>query len=482
MKDFIEQYLNRNSTSYFISELSQYSFKKMLEIAKRHGENLKIELPQKAKCAVLCNREINAAIAILSGWLADLVVIPVSKKYGMKHCEKILGFVEPDIIITDEEISREVFLCQYNIVNEEFSCKNNTFHMHEPILKDAAVIMCTSGTTGIPKGVVLSAEGLKKNADNILKYFPLKNQDRILIARPLYHCAVLTGEFLVSIIKGCNIYFFENQYNPFMLLRRIIEEKINVMCGTPTLMKQLSTICEKHNQKNVLDLIAISGEVLTKWVAEDINKTFNLAKIFNVYGLTEAGPRVSYLPCVLFEKIPESVGIPLEEVEIRVVNDIESMLEKSVNETGYIIVKSPSVMKGYYRDDKLSDRVLKKGWLNTGDLGYKDKDGRLYIVSRADDMIIKAGLNIYPAEIENSLLANKAINQVVAYGIKENFGWSIGIDVVLEKDYFYFTKKDIMAICRNSLPEYQIPNIINVVDELIRNASGKLIRRRNNIG
>ena len=481
MKYFIEQYLNRNSTSFFIGEHSQYSFKKILEIAKIHSENLKVELPQKAKCAVLCNQEINAAIAVLSGWLADLVIIPLSKKYGMKHCEKILSFVEPDIIITDEKISREWTLRQYNIITGEFSCKSNTFHMPEPILKDAAVIMCTSGTTGIPKGVVLSAKGLKKNANNILKYFPLKKQDKIIIARPLYHCAVLTGEFLVSIIKGCNIYFFENQYNPFMLWRKITDEKINVMCGTPTLMKHLSTICEKHNQTNVLALIAISGEVLTKRVAEDINKTFNSAEIFNVYGLTEAGPRVSYLPCAMFEKIPESVGIPLEEVEIRVVNDTESMLEKSVNETGYVIVKTACIMKGYYRDDKLSDKVIKKGWLNTGDLGYKDKDGRLYIVSRTDDMIIKAGMNIYPAEIENILLANKAINQVVAYGVKENFGWSIGIDVVLEKDY-YLTRKDIMAICRNSLPEYQIPNIINVVDELKRNASGKLIRKRNNNG
>lgn len=392
--------------------------------------------------ALICNSELNTAIWLLACLYAQKTAVPFSAKYGANHYEKIIEYIQPDRIIKDKEI-------------------HQTKYTNSNSLKDTAVIMCSSGTTGMPKGIMLSEQNLMTNLLDIEKYMPVNSNDHMLISRPIYHCAVMTSEFLYGLIRGAKILFYSDNLNPKKMCRIISEEKITVTSATPTIFYYLSKHINSAGLDCGLKTIAISGECMTTAVANEIKRAMPDTRKFNVYGLTEASPRVSYLPYSLFNEYPTSVGIPLASVEIKIEND-------------ELLVKAPSVMQGYYTNQNLTDDVLSNGWLHTGDIA-EIKNGLLYIKCRKDNMIIRAGMNIYPQDIENSLKQDDRITDVLAYGIKDKtLGEKIALEVV-SKD---LTTADIFKICRNKLPSFQYPDRIEIVDELDHTISGKLVRKR----
>lgn len=469
--EFILNRLIENKQSVFSDDSTQITYDKLIENVIHKGEVLKSKTKPKTKCCILCNNNFYTGIAMLSCWYAGLIPIPMSKNYGKDHCNKIIEVTQPDLIITDEDCQHNLTI--FNIINEQFS-NNNVSKIFEEILQDVGIIMCTSGTTGKPKAAMITEKALINNVINISKYFKLNNEDRILIARPLYHCAVLTGEFLISLFCGVNIVFLNSIYNPLSIIKVLKKQEITVLCATPTLFSHLATFYEKQNIESELRIIAISGECLTSETAIKLRKTFKKTLIYNVYGLTEASPRVSYLNPKLFDSYPESVGVPLENTYIKIYDDDFNSVP--INTEGKVAVKSLSIMKGYYKNSELSSRMLKDDWLLTGDMGLVDNNGLLYIKGRADDMIIKAGMNIYPKEIENALKANNAFEDVLAYGIKNNYGQLIGLKVILTDDYKYLNEKKILSICSKILPHYLLPSKVEIVKELNKNASGKIIR------
>ena len=321
--------------------------------------------------------------------------------------------------------------------------------------------MCTSGTTGKPKGAMITEENLVTNLNDISEYFKLSPEDHILIARPLYHCAVLTGEFLISLLKGVKITFFPEEFSPIQVLKNAKANKITVMCGTPTILYHLSLMNLKLNEPLKLGSIVVSGECMTETVAQKLRQAFQNADIYNVYGLTEASPRVAYLPPEDFDAHPLSVGFPPSSV-------------KTVICDHQLLVSGKSVMKGYYNDSIATNQAKKYGWLHTGDIAQKDKAGRLYIKGRKDHMIIRAGMNIYPQEIENALMENEEIQDVLVYGVKSAMiSEKIHLQVVTS-----LCAEEIFDLCRQKLPSYELPDAIEIVDEIPKNASGKVIRPR----
>jgi long-chain acyl-CoA synthetase len=471
--EFISKRMTMFDKSWISDTERRYTYSEMLDNARLCGKKLKQKLAVKATCCILCTNNYNTAVALLGCWYADLVPIPISINYGERHCEIIINTTKPTIIITDDSsITCKYNSFSFNISSYEFDGKINQEDECE-LLEDIALIMNTSGTTGSPKGAMITEEGLIQNILGIDEYFNIQCEDTILIARPLYHCAVLTGEFLISLYKGLNIVFLSGLYNPISVLKCMENEKVSVLCGTPTLFQHLVTFCKRMKKQHFVKVIVLSGECLTKEIAKQIREVFIDADIYNVYGLTEASPRVSYLKPALFDSIPESVGVGLKNTTIKIIDDLGS--ELSPNEHGNVCVLSPCIMKGYYRNNELTKAKIKKNWLLTGDIGYIDENGYLYILSRADDMIIKAGMNIYPKEIENALDKLPMVKENVAYGVLENGVQVIAIDVVLEEG-FECSKKELMATFSHILPSYQLPNFINVVDCLTRNASGKIVR------
>lgn len=407
-------------------------------------------------CAVLCQSEMAASMALLACFAAGVTAVPLSQRYGEAHCKKILDFISPDAIITDRNEKIEVL-----------KVENSNY---EKPHKHPALIMCTSGTTGVPKGVMLSERNIMTNVSDITSYFVLDKMDTLLIVRPLYHCAVLTGEFLTALVSGANIRFYSGQFNPAKNLELIHDYQITAFCGTPTLLSAMAKL-QKNESAKTLRFICISGECMGSDTGISIMNAFPNAKIFHIYGLTEACPRVSYLPWEQFANHPDCVGVPLPSVSLKILDENGRTCPN--NTPGTLWVKGKNVMLGYYKAPNETKTVLKKGWLCTGDAALISIEGFLKIKGRNDDLIIKAGMNIYPAEIESTLKCDPRVKEVLAFSYENRFGTQIGLKIAGD----FPSVLEIRKLCNNLLPSYQRPTKIELVKELLKNGSGKIIRR-----
>ena len=407
-------------------------------------------------CAILCTSEMATALALLACFAAEVTAIPISMRYGEAYCNKILCTISPDAIITDT--NSEITL--YKIKESQYDVPK----------EHPALIMCTSGTTGRPKGVMLSERNIITNVSDIVEYFTLEKNDTILISRPLYHCAVLSGEFLTAIVQGANIRFYSGQFNPTKMLELIKKYKITAFCGTPTILSVMAKF-NRHSSAQTLKHICISGECMDAETGSNIYRAFPYCNIYHVYGLSEASPRVAYLPPKFFKDHPGCVGIPLKSVSIKILDSDGAECAK--NQEGILYVKGDNVMNGYYRESQKTREVLKGGWLCTGDIAVINDEGFLKIKGRADDMIIKAGMNIYPSEIESVLKQDLRIKEVLVYGYRNQLGTQIGLKLVGD----FNSKDDVKNLCVNVLPSFQLPSEIELLDSLPKNASGKILRR-----
>ena len=407
-------------------------------------------------CAILCSSEMAASMSLLACFAAGVTAVPLSMRYGEAHCNKILDTISPDAIIMDTHGEITLYKlkdCQYIAPHE-----------------NPALIMCTSGTTGKPKGAMLSEKNIFTNVSDIAEYFSLDKNDTILIARPLYHCAVLTGEFLTAIVRGANIRFYSEQFNPTKMLELIKEYGITAFCGTPTLLSIMARF-NRSNATATLRHICISGECMGAEVGMMIRKSFPTCRIYHIYGLTEACPRVSYLPPEQFGNYPDCVGISLKSVSIKILNEQDIPCHQ--NEEGLLYVKGNNIMLGYYREPEKTSKVLKDGWLCTGDIALINEAGFLKIKGRNDDLIIKSGMNVYPAEIEGVIKQDARVKEVVVYGFHNSFGTQIGMKLVGD----FSSTEEVKQLCMKALPSFQVPSAIELVDELPKNGSGKIIRR-----
>lgn len=399
------------------------------------AKNLSMKLRKGCKYGILCESELMGAVSIMACFSAGAIAVPMSVRYGENHRHSVIDSIKLSWIITDTDIQK---------IGDEIPEEEN--------LENVAAIMCTSGTTGTPKGVMLSDENIISNLKSIKSYFKLCKEDKILIVRPIFHAAALTGEFLTGLISGCGIVFSGNTTLPVTYAKIIASKKITTMCTTPTLLQMLGTFMPRTSM-NLLNKIAISGECLTKSSAEKIRKLFPGAELLNVYGLTEASPRVTALLPEYFDFKPCSVGKPIEGVEIKIDN-------------GELCVKGKNVMKGYYLNPKETDKKIKDGWLYTGDIA-EIRDGFLYIKGRKDDMIIRAGMNIYPQQIENAVLVSDKTEEALAVECDGR---------IVLKIVGRITSGEVFELCKTNLPTYAFPDKIEIVDRLPHSIAGKLVR------
>ena len=451
------EYLKRNMQKHLQQRVCEneasMTFEEMIVFAEEFSKQLRgIHC-----CAILCQSEMAASMALLSCFAAEVTALPLSQRYGVQHCNKILGTICPDAVILDQ--------------GGELQCIRIQDSAYIPPKIHPALIMCTSGTTGKPKGAMLTETNIITNVSDIALYFGVDDTDTLLISRPLYHCAVLTGEFLTALVKGANVRFYSGTFNPAVVLKLVNEYAVTAFCGTPTLLSMMARL-KRGKECDCLKHIGISGECMSFESGLKIADAFPQAEIYHNYGLTEACPRVAYLPPNQFEKYADCVGIPLRSVALKVLSP--QGIPVNVNEIGTLWVKGDNVMAGYYNEPEKTAEILQDGWLCTGDLALFNEAGLLKIKGRGDDLIIKAGMNIYPQEIESALKRDDRVRDIFVRGYTDDRqGAQIELNIVGD----FADASEVKSLCRDSLPLYQMPLRINLLDELPKNGSGKIIRR-----
>lgn len=342
---------------------------------------------------------------------------------------------------------------------------------------DPACLYHSSGTTGNPKGVLFSHKNMIANISSICRGFNFNKQVQVhLVILPLGHTASTNYSFLPCMYCGGKMILAESFWHIRNKLWSLIQDfSVTYMEAVPTVIYSILNIYKDTDGYNLstMQFVGCGSAPLQKCVQVEFEKKFKL-KVANLYGLSETGPTHIDNPTEDKWK-PGSIGLPLDVNEVKIFDENDK--ELGVNETGEIVIKGPNVFIGYFKNDSLYSEVMKNGYFHTGDLGYKDKNGRFYYVDRLKDLIIKGGSNIVPGEIDEVLLLHPAVKEAVTIGIPDKmFGEEIKSFVVL-RDNFNVSVDELALHCRNYLTTLKLPKEIEIVDAIAKTHSGKLLRK-----
>jgi fatty-acyl-CoA synthase len=340
---------------------------------------------------------------------------------------------------------------------------------------DVVNMQYTSGTTGFPKGVMLTHHNILNNGFAAGECMRYTANDRLLVCVPLFHCFGCVLALCAIITHGATMVMVED-FDPLMVLASVEKEKCTALYGVPTMF-----IAElNHPMFSMFDLSSLRTGIMAGALCpiETMNQVMhkmNMKDIIIVYGLTETSPGMT---ATRIHNSPEvratTVGFEFPNVEVKIVNP-ETDEECPVGEQGEICCRGYNLMKGYYKNPEATAKAIDKdGWLHSGDLAMKTEDGFYRITGRIKDMIIRGGENIYPREIENFIYNLPEVEAIEVVGVpSKKYGEQVGAFIKLKAGQS-LSEEDIQEYCRGKIARYKIPKYIFFVNEFPMTASGKI--------
>jgi fatty-acyl-CoA synthase len=339
--------------------------------------------------------------------------------------------------------------------------------------EDAHILMYTSGTTGLPKGALLSHRKTFYNALNGDIFYGLTPDDILLVSRALFHSGGLLVEAVPMLYKGGTI-VLKKRFRPEEILETIGQHKVTVLEAPATVFRFILEQCDltKYDLSSLKCCFTGGERVPPTLLKEYLEKGIILSQI---YGQTETST-ITWLPVSDATRKLGSVGIPVFHGDVKVVN--KEGHEVKPDEIGEIVVSSLISMSGYWGKPELTAGTIIDGWLHTGDLATIDEEGFIYIVDREKDMFISGGENVYPAEIEKVYLQHPKILNVAVVGIPDQKWGEVGIAFIVLKAGETMTEEESIQFCNGKLAKYKIPRYARFVDDLPMTAAQKIMRNK----
>ncbi|MCA0986073.1 AMP-binding protein [Guptibacillus algicola] len=361
-----------------------------------------------------------------------------------------------------------------NINDDEFSSRKESLDPH-----DVINMQYTSGTTGFPKGVMLTHANILNNGYHIGQCMELSEKDRLCIPVPFFHCFGCVLGTLAAFSSGASIFPIV-EFDPEVVLKTVEKEKCTALHGVPTMfISELNHPTFEMFNLETLRTGIMAGSPCPIEVMKKVMDRMNMTEITIAYGQTESSPVITQTRTNdPVEYRVNSVGKALPEVEVKIVDPVSGD-DAGLNVTGELCTRGYHVMKGYYKmPDATRDAIDDEGWLHTGDLAEMDEEGYVKITGRLKDMIIRGGENVYPREIEEFLYTHPAILDVQVIGIPdEKYGEKV-VACVQKKEGHEVTEADILKYCQNKIARYKIPAHIFFIDHYPMTASGKIQKYR----
>lgn len=467
LRKAVQQFPEKIAIKYKDVELS---YSELDDVIKKIADECFADI-ERCNIGIVVNSPMLFTMSLMAVSYLGCVAVPIYAHTGKEKIKELVKQFSLEYVIFEK--GYDVLNCEESttvlsdlIIHKEVSVGKN----HSD--KNCEIILLTSGTTGAPKGIMLSRDNIKSNVEAIGDYLRLTLNDKIFMVKNMNHSSSIIGELLVGLDNMCTIVFNSKVLTASSMVNSICDNNITVFFAVPTILRE---IILKHKQLNLekighLRIINFYGAPMS---SQDIDKLVELLPNCNLiysYGLTEASPRVTYIMGSDLLKKAGSSGRPIKNVKIEISN-------KGIDNNGEIVVSGPNVMLGYYNDAEKTRKTIVDGKLYTGDYGYIDEDGYLYVQGRKDNMIISAGKNIYPEEIEQVLQTAEGVKEVLVRNISDDKG--------VEKFIAYIVTDDIepnvsslFEVCKNRLENYKIPSKFVYVKELEKTPSGKIVRKQ----
>jgi long-chain acyl-CoA synthetase len=418
------------------------------------------------------------AICYLGILKLGAIAVSINTMFKSDEVKYIVNDSKPKIIFTVPDLAPNVPLndCPsiQNVVidlDDWINHKSNDFEATEMQENDPAVLLYTSGTTGFPKGAMLSHGNVISNAQSTVHHAGFTHDDRMILFLPLFH--VFGQNFIMNAtFTAGGALVLHRRFILDEVLNSIQKHKVTMFFGVPTIfITLLNTDLSKYDLSSIrYDFSAAAAmpqEISRAWT-ERFRR-----RIYEGYGLTECSP----FACYNHDSHHKfgSVGTAIQGSQIKVLDSDDH--ELTCGEWGEICIQGPGVMLGYWNRPDDTEFALRNGWLHSGDIGMMDDEGYVYIMDRLKDMINAAGFKIWPAEVEQFLYQHEAIKEVAVYGVPDPIkGEAVKAAVVLKKDA-HATSDEIIAFCRERIAAYKVPSVVEFLNELPKSATGKILKR-----
>jgi len=452
---------------------------------------LKLGLKPGNKVAVLSKNSPEMVEICFAAAKAGMVYVPLNFRLVPIELKFVINDAEIDLLFVGESFKKEIEEIRDGIsvshiinINEEYEDFISQASYNEPDvnvkLGDLFSIFYTSGTTGGPKGVMLTHENFLAGVINNTIAYKLGPSDVCLHVQPFYHTMQKNMVMCQFYVGGTNVIM--NNFDGHEFWRYVHKYGITHITLVYTGLVMIMDAMEEGGYKlGTLKSYAVGGQTTPLPILQRAVKLFGPDVVFVVYGLTEASPLLTYLPKedVALEGIGlkrlASVGKELFSCHVRVVdkdgNDVKP------GNMGEIIARGPNVMVGYWKRPEETEKTLEGGWLHTGDMATIDEDGYIYVVDRKKELIISGGENISPHEIEDVLHLHPAVQECAAIGVPdEKWGEQVKAIVVLKKDS-RATESELIQFCTERLARYKLPKSIDFVDALPKDPVGKIQKK-----
>ncbi len=486
----------KNKPAYFIDDkkITWGEFKKYVDTFSRALHLMGVKKGD--KIPLLVTNSLEFIIAMQGIQKIGAVAVPINTFLKEEEIAYILNDIEANMLIASKKLSSNIknirektsvkkIIWEGDIekVDEEnisFSEILSTFDSHEvidtPKLDDLASIIYTSGTTGKPKGAMLTYRNIFSNILGVNELVRLTYKDRFIAYLPMFHSFTMTVNLLLPMYSASAVVIVKSIMPFSNIIKQTLLKRVTIFTGVPDVYSALSRakLPFYFHWFNKVRFFISGAAPLPGEVLERFSKKFKKAKLLEGYGLSETSPVVAVNRPELQK--PGSVGPALPGVEIKIVND--ELEEVPLGKEGEIIVKGDNVMKGYYKREDATAETLVNGWLLTGDIGKLDEDGYLYILDRKKDLIISKGVNIYPREIEEICLKFPGIKECAVVGKKDENAGEIPVAFIELEDGVEIKETELKKFLKQHLANYKIPKHIYFVEDLPKNATGKVLKRK----
>lgn len=421
--------------------------------------------------------------------LLGCTTIPLNPMYTGREIEYIVNNSESKALITKETFYPNVAKVRDKLTTLEHLIVQSdnpppSTYSYDKLLKgssdklldvevrpdDRAIVLYTSGTTGIPKGVMLSHNGVLLNAELTKDAIGYREDDRFIGVLPMFHSFAFSFDIFQMMMVKASTAIFE-RFDVKEVVEGIEKYRCTFLAGVPTMYTYIYNYPELNKYDlNSLRIGDCGGGPVPVELVEGFQKRFGMT-VLESYGLTEISP-VACVERPNMERRPGSCGLVFPGMEPKIVDSNGE--EVPDGEVGELIIKGPTHMLGYFRMPEETKEAIRDGWLYTGDLFRKDKDGYLYFVDRLKDMIVTAGYNVYPKEVENVLYNHPNVLEAAVIGVPDAAKGHIAKAYIVREGEKEVSEKEIIDYCRESLAAYKVPRIVEFVDALPQTASGKI--------
>ena len=486
----VSNYLRDKAISHpdnlFINDMEKdFTFSDIENLTNRFANFLKHKNIHKGERIVLqLYNSVDFVIVYSAIIRLGAIVVPLGVTLTSREINAILKDCDPHLFIRHKALhdQQEVKFDKEILVLEEMElCSTGAFNISLQFSQTFVIadlnfnepfgILYTSGTTGDPKGILLSHGNIESNMMAAQQCYQSTTNDSTILFLPLSHCFGLNAILNCMIYSGTSIYIIR-RFNLDQLYQILESHKITLFFAVPFVYNLL---LKKLTDGRLFDKTPYFFSAASKLALEtEISWLQRFGRpIFQGYGLTETSPFATYVPRDNY--MQGSVGIPVAGVEIKIVDENRNVVQE--NTPGEIGIKGPNVMLGYFNQLHTTHKVMQDGWFYSGDVGFLNKENQLFIVDRIKDMIIVKGENVYPSEVENVILALPYVEEVAVYGIIDEMQEEIVKARIVLKPNVGIQEELITQHCRKNLANFKVPQQFSFVESLPKSPSGKLLKR-----